>query len=237
MPKKLGSAIEAAKGRGEDKLLSTKREKQLSEIRDRPHGDTREITPTHVDELAENIAAVGLIQPLVVDSQGHLLAGGHRRAALQKLKQEQPERFLEFFPRGEVPVRVFDFNAADDPERAIAIEAAENEQRRDYTPAEVRELADRLVAAGYRNTKGKPKKGQKALTPALMTIVGKSRRTVQSYLAGDNVQRCTLSDKEKEQQFKGKLTKMLEQFELMDSTNEALATLAAKLREQLKMEA
>ncbi|NJN49605.1 MAG: hypothetical protein HC805_07365 [Alkalinema sp. RL_2_19] len=64
----------------------------------------------------------------------------------------------------------------------MAIEASENEKRRDYTPGEVRELADRLVAAGYRKTEGRPKKGEKALIPSLSVIVGKSHRTLHRYL-------------------------------------------------------
>ncbi len=218
-------------------IPTTKRGLKLEEIRDRPHGDTRELNPTHVDELAANIAAVGLIQPLAVDSEGHLLAGGHRRAALQLLEKTEPQRFAELFPGGEVPVRAFDFNAADDSERAIAIEAAENEKRRDYTPAEVRELADRLVEAGYRNKRGKPKKGQKALTPALMTIVGKSARTVERYLAGPK--ETAKTDKpphdgiSKEAKTREKLFKLLEQFELAETTSETEATLSAQLREEL----
>lgn len=181
----LGKALGSELGKAKQKHSpqSIRRGLKLEQIRDRPHGDTRELNPTHVQELTDNIAAVGLIQPLAVDSEGHLLAGGHRRAALQLLEQTDPERFAELFPGGEIPVRAFEFNAADDSERAITIEAAENEKRRDYTPAEVRELADRLVEAGYRNIEGRPKKGQKALTPALAIIIGKSKRTVKRYLA------------------------------------------------------
>lgn len=176
----LRSAIAASKSNA-PKPKGTRSTMPLSAILDRPHGDTRPLNPAHISELAESIAAVGLIQPIAVDSQGHLLAGGHRRAALELLEQEQPARYAELFSQG-VPVRVFEFDAAEDADQAIAIEAAENEKRRDYTPAEVRELADRLVQAGYSNSSGRPKKEQKALVPALMTIVGKSRRTVQRYL-------------------------------------------------------
>jgi len=195
--KRLGALAQGIKGaKQKHSPKESKRDLRLTDIRDRPHGDTRPLNTDHVSELAESIAAVGLIQPLAVDVQGHLLAGGHRRAALELLEQEQPKQFAQLFPQGTIPVRVLEFNAADDPDQAIAIEAAENEKRRDYTPAEVRELADRLVEAGYRNTKGKPRNGQKALTPALMTIVGKSRATVQRYLAdppSDNVSHEALS--------------------------------------------
>lgn len=217
-----------------DSSSSTKRGLRLEQISDRPHGDTRLLNSEHVQELADNIAAVGLIQTLAVDSEGHLLAGGHRRAALTLLEQTDPKRFTELFPRGEVPVRVFDFNATDDPERAIAIEAAENEQRRDYTPAEVRELADRLIKAGYRNTKGKPRKGQKALTPALMTIVGKSKATVKRYLAGeDKGSNEPLSSQDKQRKLESMVLALLEKLELSEHTDEYVAGLSAQLREAL----
>jgi ParB family chromosome partitioning protein len=64
----------------------------------------------------------------------------------------------------------------------LAIEASENEKRRDYSAVEVRALADRLVVAGYRATEGRPKKGEKSLIPSLAVIVGKSHRTIHRYL-------------------------------------------------------
>ena len=236
MPVKKGgldSVIAASKGNAKQKDFSSsiKRGLKLELIRDRPHGDTRHLNSEHVQELADNIAAVGLIQTLAVDSEGHLLAGGHRRAALVLLMQTEPKRFEELFPRGEVPVRVFDFNAADAPERAVAIEAAENEKRRDYTPAEVRALADKLIAAGYRNTKGKPRKGQKAIKPALAAIIGKSEKTVQRYLQTDKGTSVPLSKGDTEYKNREKLIKFLERFELADSTSTAEVAAAAALRE------
>jgi ParB family transcriptional regulator, chromosome partitioning protein len=153
----------------------------LDQITDRPGGDTRPLNPAHVEALAESIAAVGLIQPIAVDSQGRLLAGGHRRAAIVQLQSTNPNAFSQWFGAG-VPVHRFDFDASQDEARALAIEASENEKRRDYTPGEVRELADRLVAAGYRATEGRPKKGEKSLIPSLAVIVGKSHRTIHRYL-------------------------------------------------------
>jgi ParB family transcriptional regulator, chromosome partitioning protein len=159
----------------------------IEQITDRPGGDTRPLTQTHIESLAESIAAVGLIQPIAIDIKGRLLAGGHRLAAITHLKNTNPEDFTTQFPTG-IPIRQYDFDAEAEPERALAIEATENEKRRDYTPAEVRELADRLRAAGYRDTRGKPKKGEKALRPALEVIIGKSGRTVQRYLQNTEAQ-------------------------------------------------
>jgi ParB family transcriptional regulator, chromosome partitioning protein len=154
----------------------------LDQITDRPSGDTRPLNQSHVQALAESIAAVGLIQPIAVDNQGQLLAGGHRRAAIAYLQSNNPTAFAQWFDAG-VPVHRFDFDASVNEGRALAIEASENEKRRDYTAAEVRELADRLVAVGYTNKRGGVKKGEKAIGPTLEIITGKSRRTIERYLA------------------------------------------------------
>jgi ParB family transcriptional regulator, chromosome partitioning protein len=162
----------------------------LDQITDRPGGDTRPMNPAHVEALAESIAAIGLIQPIAVDSHGRLLAGGHRRAAIAHLQSTQPNAFAQWFGSG-VPVHRFDFDASQDERRALAIEASENEKRRDYTPGEVRELADRLRDAGYQDLKGRPKQGQKSVVLALSTIIGKSDDTVRRYLNPDKPQKGT----------------------------------------------
>lgn len=184
---KLGGALGAI-GKPSPIAPSTESTLPLNQITDRPGGDTRPLNPAHIEALAESIAAVGLIQPIAVDNQGRLLAGGHRRAAIVYLQSTNPTAFSQWFGAG-VPVHRFDFDASQDEARALAIEASENEKRRDYTPGEVRELADRLVSAGYRATEGRPKKGEKSLIPSLAVIVGKSHRTIHRYLdapSGDN---------------------------------------------------
>lgn len=50
------------------------------DIRSRPDIDTRTLDPRHVLSLARSIAAVGLIQPIAIDTPGRLIAGGHRLA-------------------------------------------------------------------------------------------------------------------------------------------------------------
>jgi ParB family transcriptional regulator, chromosome partitioning protein len=153
----------------------------LAKILDRPQ-DTRPLNQAHVEDLVESIAVLGLIQSIAVDSQGQLLAGGHRRAAIALLQEQNPKAFGKHFANG-VPVRRYDFDAAQDRELALAIEATENEKRRDYTAAEVRELADRLKDAGYHHTKGRAREGAKPLLPSLAVIVGKSERQIKRYLA------------------------------------------------------
>jgi ParB family transcriptional regulator, chromosome partitioning protein len=169
---------------------STASTMQIEQITDRPGGDTRPLNPAHVEALAESILVVGLIQPIAVDSQGQLLAGGHRKAAIVHLKATDEAAYDKWFPHG-VPVHRFDFDASQDEALALAIEATENEKRRDYTPAEVRELADRLRQAGYEDLKGRPKKGQKSVVLALSTIIGKSDDTVRRYLNSDTPQKGT----------------------------------------------
>jgi ParB family transcriptional regulator, chromosome partitioning protein len=157
----------------------------LDEIIDRPM-DTRSLNSSHVESLAESIAVLGLIQPIAVDSQGCLLAGGHRLAAIIYLQTNNPTAYAKHFAVG-IPVRRYNFDALSNPDLALAIEATENEKRRDYTPAEVRDLADRLKAAGYHHTKGRAKAEQKSLLPFLAVIVGKSERQIKRYLATKSV--------------------------------------------------
>jgi ParB family transcriptional regulator, chromosome partitioning protein len=188
--------------------------------------DTRPLNPSHVDALMQSISALGLIEPLAIDNRGRLLAGGHRLAAIRQLKEQQPQLFEQHFPGDKIPVRMMDFDAELDPEQALNIEVAENEQRRDYTPSEVRVIAERLKAEGYKDGKGRPKAGEKALTPALQIIIGKSRRTVMSYLAGEDekpktVQRCT------------HLKRVLRELEEWEKSDGEEGEAAAKLRGQL----
>ena len=153
----------------------------LGKILDRT-SDTRELSSQHVSDLAESIAVLGLLEPLVVDRRGRLLAGGHRKAAVFVLKEANPSAYEKQFPNDLVPVRVVDFDAEENPDLALQVEVTENEKRRDYTPGEVRALAERLRDAGYADVKGRPAKSEKALRPALEVIIGKSIRTVRRYL-------------------------------------------------------
>jgi len=77
---------------------------------------------------------------------------------------------------------VLDFDSDGDPRRALAVEAAENAQRRDYTPTEVLALYERLVASGFTTRRGKPKEGEKPARPAIASIIGRSVRTVNRML-------------------------------------------------------
>jgi ParB-like chromosome segregation protein Spo0J len=166
--------------------------------------DLRPLRPSHVKDLAASIATVGLIQSPAVDVAGRLLAGEHRRAALELLRllankpdaaaaewpELEPEDHARIaagwrahgFDRG-IPVRRMPFDAEQDRARALAVEATENEKRTDFSRHEVREVVEKLKAAGFRASVGRPKKGEKALSPQLAIIFGKSQRQVFNYLA------------------------------------------------------
>lgn len=187
----------------------------LEELKARPGGDTRLLHVDHVLDLAESIAALGLLEPLVVDAKGHLLAGGHRLAACRLLSPQRSTRAtarkqllaltsprqrealelrleeLELrvgagegaLESDQVPVRIIGFDAGEDQDRALAIEATENGQRRDYTRSEVMQLYRRLIDAGYTDRPGKPRPGERPARPLVATVIGRSVRTVRRLLA------------------------------------------------------
>jgi ParB-like chromosome segregation protein Spo0J len=153
----------------------------FEDILNRPGGDTRPLNHNHVNELAESIIVIGLITPLTVDRQGHLLAGGHRRAALHKIKIEHPQKYLELFPEG-IPVRVVDIDATQDSVEALQIEVEENTQRRNFTVAEIKEAAIKLEEAGYQRLKGRPKEGEQSLKRELAKVFRLSEDRIQKIL-------------------------------------------------------
>ena len=153
----------------------------LSQIHPRAE-DTRPLHKQHVKDLVESIGALGLIEPLVVDFKGILLAGGHRLAAVQLLKETNAELYQTHFPDDLVPVRVMPFDAELEPEKSLQIELAENEKRVNYSRDQIEQLAGRLRALNYRNIVGRPKEGEKALGPALAVAIGVSARYVRKVL-------------------------------------------------------
>ena len=155
----------------------------FDDIKDRANPDSRPINSSHAAELADSISAIGLISPIAVDMNGCLLAGSHRRAALAMIKSSNSKAWNQHFPENRVEVRVFDFDSVAEPAKALDIEVEENQQRKDYTPGEVRSLAKRLKSAGYKDYPGRPPKGTKTLTKALTELTGKSTRTVKGHLA------------------------------------------------------
>jgi ParB family chromosome partitioning protein len=155
----------------------------------KPRGtDTRPVRSQHVEELAESIAALGLIEPLVVDTRSVLLAGAHRLAAITYLKEHQPQQYAEQFADDLVPVRIMPFDAEADPEKALQVELAENEKRVNYSRDQIEKLAARLRELNYKETRGRPKKGEKALGPALAVAIGVSTRYVRKVLGEEKTE-------------------------------------------------
>jgi ParB family transcriptional regulator, chromosome partitioning protein len=157
----------------------------LSRIQPRAE-DTRPLRDRHVADLVESIGALGLIEPLVVDLKGVLLAGGHRLAAIQVLKATSPDLYGQNFPDDFVPVHVMSFDAEAEPERSLQVELAENEKRVNYSRDQIERLAVRLRSLNYRDTRGRPKEGEKALGPALAVAIGVSTRYVRRVLSGQD---------------------------------------------------
>ena len=175
----------------------------VNEIRPRYNPATRSLDAVHVLNLAESIAALGLIEPLAVDTERRLVAGGHRFAAMCLISATLEKRtavWRELFGADPSPamaerlgllpatgspvaVHVLAIDSAKDPGTALAVEVAENERRRSYTKEEIRALASTLKAAGYRDGMGRPKQGERTVVPALSAVLGKSRRTVYMMLA------------------------------------------------------
>jgi ParB-like chromosome segregation protein Spo0J len=60
----------------------------VASIQPRREGNARPLSAAHVVTLAESIAALGVLEPPVIDTEGHLLAGAHRLAALLLLLAE-----------------------------------------------------------------------------------------------------------------------------------------------------
>lgn len=168
------------------------------------------LRPVHEDrarELACNIALLGIIQPIAIDSTNRLLAGDHRRRALTILRDlaEWPERVPRLLPNLDegdqetlgkvltawrrfnfdigVPVHRLPIDSAADPAAAKAIELSENTLRENFTKDEVKEAYKALAAAGYRHTVGRPKKGEKAIGPQLELLYGRAARTIVKYVA------------------------------------------------------
>ena len=62
------------------------------DIRPRFSGGTRHLNPLHVLDLAESIAALGLLQSIAIDKKNNLVAGEHRLEACRLLGIDTPEQ-------------------------------------------------------------------------------------------------------------------------------------------------
>lgn len=204
----------------------------LSGIQLRKGEDARKLNAAHVVTLAESIAALGILEPVVIDLEGHLLAGGHRLAALQLLaegdgqarrtlflaridggsetapteeaataKKSPPKSelttladriegidttaFHDKYKKGKVPVVAVDTSASAGPDLDIAVEAAENSVRRQYSREEIMALGERLRLAGFTSRVGRPAQGEKSARPVLEALLGVSGRHLNRLIGVD----------------------------------------------------
>ena len=195
-------------------------ERSLTNIHPHPN-PTRSLDPRHLVDLARSIGALGLIHPLVIDVEDVVVAGSHRYAALRLLSAHPDERVAllaslcpaayagTLAPLAEpvqllavspgvvdfmrIPVRVLPLSMAKNPDDAWRAEVAENEQRRDYKPSEVKELARRLEAQGYTMRKGGRLDPLRVL-PVLSALVGKSDRQIRRILLAADAPEDNRSD-------------------------------------------
>lgn len=86
--------------------------------------------PGDLSALAESMEAIGLLNPIVIDSNHYLIAGYRRLTAARKLGWR------------EIEARVVDVR---DKKTLLMIEMEENTTRKDFTPEQL-ELAQRLLA-------------------------------------------------------------------------------------------
>jgi ParB family chromosome partitioning protein len=89
------SALASLSGRRPVEAVESKL--PLESIGERSLDDTRDLNEDHVAELAESIAALGLIEPIVVDAKQRLLAGAHRKAAIQLLQPSVRSHYQQCF--------------------------------------------------------------------------------------------------------------------------------------------
>lgn len=235
----------------------------LGNIAHRKGVSSRQLRAAHVLNLADSIAALGLLEPLVVDTRGYILAGSHRLAALEVLAVPQVMERRRYFMRacglpddaqpkleirdladkaamldhaafrrryaeGKVPVHVIEIPASEATSLPLAIEAAENAIRRQYTAEEVQALAARLKKAGYTSRNGRPKKGEKTIVTALESIIGRSPAQVRRLLRANEKKNGPTWQRAVES-FARAASRIQRVAEEADSSAEAKAVLSAAL--------
>lgn len=189
-------------------LLAEARQSELDvrQILPRVQASTRGLSEKHLVSLAESISSLGVIEPIVVDAEYRLIAGLHRLSASRLLAEPVGQRlstWLSFWAGSDrlpvmpqilsslperasnIPVHMLPFKSSEASEKALLIEIAENDKRRNYTRTEIHDFAQRLKKAGYRYSNGRPKDGEQALIPVLAATVGVSTRTVRRVLSPD----------------------------------------------------
>ena len=118
------------------------------------------------------------IQQLIYQERSHRGTAGADKSLrlIDELRESLPSTTQFDFEH--VPVNVYELSSAEYPDHTFSIEVAENTLREDYSPQEVYELYQVLLAKGFSDPIGRPRKGEKPVKPAIASIIGKSLRTV-----------------------------------------------------------
>lgn len=80
-------------------------------------------------------------------------------------------------------VQVFNLGENPDHEAVLSLETTENTARKDYTHAEIGRVLSVLSANGRTLKRGRPKKGEQPVVPALCRLFGLSPATIARALA------------------------------------------------------
>jgi hypothetical protein len=142
----------------------------------------RQTDTVHTASLRDNITAMGMLHPLVVDSQMRVIAGVHRFWALDEMKETENGEFLRQFPDGLVPVTMLPFNADEKTDKAFEVMASENMIRKDPTPEDIMKAREFLESQNYATGPGRPKKGMKAASAVMATLLGCTPRAIKKGL-------------------------------------------------------
>jgi ParB-like chromosome segregation protein Spo0J len=152
-------------------------------------GDRARADLGDISSLARSIEKVGLLHPVVVDTDGTLIAGARRIAAFTMLG------------RDEIPHMVAE--SLDDALARLVAERDENIERKSFTPGEAVIIAERLQplekkAAEIRKAEGQQRGGMARHDSSIRQIVPKAEmRAADKVAAAVGISRTTL-DRAKE---------------------------------------
>lgn len=111
-----------------------------------------------IDALAASMKELGLLQPVVVDADGYLIAGARRLEAARRLGWDE--------------IKTVTASDMDDVLRRLKAERDENVCRQDFTPSEavamaelIRPLEETAAKERREKTQGRPKKTGAKFTP------------------------------------------------------------------------
>jgi ParB family chromosome partitioning protein len=134
-----------------------------------------------------------------------------------------------------LPVRILPLSHKDNPEDVWQAEVAENERRRDYSRDEIKGLAERLRAQGYKFGKGRPTEGERPALPVLSAVLGKSERQIQRLLQAPQEVQASVEENTTSVAFSGETSKLLKYLtRYRQNVGSSLSDRERKLLDQLR---